>query len=197
MVERPEMSSRRATSIRCFFDALASTPSADLPFGIGSTAARPGIGRPLLSLRLPVVADLLEAVLQRVVGDAVRTLTFAVLLGGRIVHLGERPLRLGGRLLQCARQLALLRSAALALSSASWCSSIEKGSRVAARDAGITCTRAAFLTALRTWCATSNGCIPWRYPDGMQLNQLGNSAAKRLTGSSRSRPAACRCPSSS
>jgi hypothetical protein len=35
IVERPEISSRRATSTRCFFDALASTPSADLPFAFG------------------------------------------------------------------------------------------------------------------------------------------------------------------
>ena len=113
MVERPEMSSRRATSIKCFFEALASTPSAEVPVGFGSAAARPRIGRPLLGLRLPVVAHLLEAVLQRVVGDAVRALTFAVLFDGRIVHLGERPLRLGGRLLQRARQLALLGRAPL------------------------------------------------------------------------------------
>ena len=40
IVERPEMSSRRATSIKCFLDALASTPSADLPVGVRAAAAR-------------------------------------------------------------------------------------------------------------------------------------------------------------
>src|SRR4029077_11282315 len=35
MVERPGIPSLRATSTRCFFDAFASTPSADLPFGLG------------------------------------------------------------------------------------------------------------------------------------------------------------------
>src|ERR1700754_243720 len=35
MVDRPEMSSRRATSIKCLLDALASTPSAEVPEGFG------------------------------------------------------------------------------------------------------------------------------------------------------------------
>ena len=51
-----------------------------LALRVGAAAARPGIGRPLLGFGLPVVADLLEAVLERVVGDPVRTFTFAVLL---------------------------------------------------------------------------------------------------------------------
>ena len=50
IVERPAMSSRRATSIRCFFDAFASTPSADLALGIRTAAAGPRVRRPFLSL---------------------------------------------------------------------------------------------------------------------------------------------------
>ena len=79
IVDRPEISSRRATSTRCFFDELALTPSALEPLAFGPPP-RPLIGRPLLRLLLPVVADLLEAVLQRAVSHPVRAFALAVLL---------------------------------------------------------------------------------------------------------------------
>ena len=118
MVERPEMSRRRRDIHQVRLRRVGVDAFGRGSRGIGATAARPRVGWALLGLRLPVVADLLEAVLERVVGDAVRALAFAVLLDGRVVHLGERPLRLRRRLLQRARQLALLGRAPLTSSSA-------------------------------------------------------------------------------
>src|SRR5690606_23934728 len=71
------------------------------------------VGRAGLLLRLPAVADLLVCVLQRRVRHTMGTLTLAVLLGGGVVRLGERPLSLLARLLDGLRQFALLRLATL------------------------------------------------------------------------------------
>src|SRR5206468_1684248 len=71
------------------------------------------VARPRLVLRLPVVADLLEVVLERGVRRAMRALALAVLLGGAVVRLRELPLRLGGRALERVRQLRLDRLSAL------------------------------------------------------------------------------------
>src|SRR5690606_13248144 len=81
--------------------------------GVRSTALRAAIRRTLLRLGLPVVAHLLETVLEGAVGDPVGPLPLAVLLDGRVVRLGESALRLGIGLLQRAGQLALLGAAAL------------------------------------------------------------------------------------
>src|SRR5436190_6252961 len=53
---------------------------------------RARVARPLLVLRLPVVADLLVAVLERRVRGPVRPLPLAVLVDRRVVRLRERPL---------------------------------------------------------------------------------------------------------
>src|SRR5205823_3933292 len=58
---------------------------------------RLGVRRARSLLRLPVVADLLERVLERGEGGAMRALTFPVGLHGAVVRLGPRPLRLRRR----------------------------------------------------------------------------------------------------
>src|SRR5207302_8878542 len=68
---------------------------------------RARVGRALLLLGHPAVADLLERVLERRVGRPVRALPLAVLLDRSVVRLRERPLRPGGRLLQRVGQLLL------------------------------------------------------------------------------------------
>ena len=96
IADRPEISSLRAMSSRCFLLALASTPSAD---GIGlcrpPRSARASEGP--LFLGQPAIADLFEAALERCIGDAMGALLTAVLIGGGVMRLGERPLRLGVR----------------------------------------------------------------------------------------------------
>ena len=59
-----------------------------------------GVRGPLAALRLPVVADLLEAVLERGKGGPVRALTLAVLLDRGVVRLDPGALRLRRRALQ-------------------------------------------------------------------------------------------------
>ena len=96
---RPLTSRRLATSRRCALEALASTPSA---VGLGrSRAASPRllglrVARALLLFRLPVVADLLEGVLQRPVRHPVGPgLVALVGLFCRLQGLGVGPLGLG------------------------------------------------------------------------------------------------------
>src|SRR4030095_12597080 len=64
-----------------------------------------GIAGAALLLRLPVVADLLERVLQRRQGGAVRALAVAVLLGRAVQGLGVRVLGLLRRTLDGAGQV--------------------------------------------------------------------------------------------
>src|SRR4051795_8758616 len=65
---------------------------------------------PAAGLLLPVVADLLEAVLDGGPGDLVRAALIAVLVDGRVVCLGIGALRLARRALERAGELALLRT---------------------------------------------------------------------------------------
>jgi len=65
------------------------------------------VARTLLLLSLPVVADLLEGVLERGECGAVRPLTLAVLLGRRIVRLAPGLLRLARRATQGGRHFLL------------------------------------------------------------------------------------------
>src|SRR5215217_7695498 len=65
------------------------------------------VRRALALLRLPVVADLLERVLDGGPRGAVGARLRVVLLLGRVERLGIRALRLGGRLLQRAREIFL------------------------------------------------------------------------------------------
>ena len=60
----------------------------------GPRVLGPGIRGTLLILGLPVISDLLVAVLDRGVRDPVGALALAVLLGGAVVRLGERALGL-------------------------------------------------------------------------------------------------------
>ena len=79
-------------SSKCLLLAFASTPSAD---GIGlckpPRSARASEG-PLFFLAFPAIADFLETVLQRRVGDAMRSLLAAVLFGGCVIRFGKRTL---------------------------------------------------------------------------------------------------------
>src|SRR4051794_27137995 len=72
--------------------AAAGSPPATsrIPARLG----RLSIGRALLVLGLPVVADLLEPVLQGAERRAVSALALAVLIDGRVVRLAPGPLRL-------------------------------------------------------------------------------------------------------
>src|SRR6185436_3410208 len=76
--------------------------------GVRPAALGPVVGRPRLVLLLPVVADLLVAVLECAVGDPVRPLALAILLLRGVVGLGERALGLVVGLLQGAGQFAVL-----------------------------------------------------------------------------------------
>src|SRR3954452_10573057 len=66
------------------------TATSRIPARLG----RLSIGRALLVLGLPVVADLLEPVLQGAERRAVGALALAVLVDGRVVRLAPGPLRL-------------------------------------------------------------------------------------------------------
>src|SRR4029078_8854489 len=86
----------------------------DVDAAEGLAFATPLLRRRLLRARIaragpvllhPAVAPLLVRALERSHGRAVRPLALAVLLGGGVVRLGERPLRLRPRTLQRARQL--------------------------------------------------------------------------------------------
>src|SRR4051794_20774327 len=68
-------------------------------------AGRLGVARPLLLLGLPVVADLLERMLDRGERGAVRPLALAVLLDCGVVGLGVGVLRLLRRPFQRARHV--------------------------------------------------------------------------------------------
>src|SRR5690606_9088595 len=106
---------------RAALDARPAGPVVELPAAVAldvhaprrlpATAPTPLgalVGGTLALLRLPVVADLLEAVLQRGVGHTVGALLVAlVLLVGRVEGLGEGALRLGGRALQRVREIGL------------------------------------------------------------------------------------------
>ena len=106
------MSSRLATSMRWALLANASTPPAVRPFPATSglpTLRVLAVARTLLLLPLPVVADLLEGVLERGERDPVRGLTIAVLLLGGLERLDVGVLRLLRRPRQGGRQpLSLL-----------------------------------------------------------------------------------------
>src|ERR1700730_7269300 len=69
----------------------------DAAIGLAVVFARPRVSGPRVrragpSLRLPVIAPLLEGVLQRRVRDTMGSFTLAVLLHSSVVRLGERPL---------------------------------------------------------------------------------------------------------
>src|SRR6266511_3217682 len=69
--------------------------------GLGAApAGRLGVARTLLRLRLPMVADLLERVLDRGQRGPMGALALAVLLHGRVVRLDVRVLCLLGRSLE-------------------------------------------------------------------------------------------------
>src|SRR5690606_20729573 len=73
-----------------------------------ATALGPRVRRAAALLRLPVVADLLVRALEGGVRDAVGALGVVVLLGGGVVRLGERPLRLRARAAERRGQLGVL-----------------------------------------------------------------------------------------
>src|SRR6266545_1834617 len=79
------------------------------PPGGRAAAGRLRIARALLALFLPLVADLLERVLERGERGAVRPLALAVLLDRRVVRLAPGLLRLSGRAPQGAGQLLACR----------------------------------------------------------------------------------------
>ena len=104
-----------------------------------------------------MIADLFEAVLERVVGDPVRTFTFAVLLDRRSCALANVRCALGGDLRSVLGSSLFLAGPLFVVFGI--VVHLHRKRTLVAAEAGITCTRAAFLDPLRTWCATSNGSI--------------------------------------
>src|ERR1700694_3927152 len=93
-------------------DVHAAESLSFTPAGGGTAPLGTRIGRAFVVLGLPVVADLLEGVLDRRVGGSVSALALSVRLHGAVVNFLEGALRLGWRSLQRAREIG---PAALAL----------------------------------------------------------------------------------
>src|SRR5215212_2494459 len=83
--------------LRVAVEVDAAERLADAPALLRRRLPRARVARPLLVLRLPVVADLLVRVLDRRERRPVCPLALAVLLGRCVVNLRERALRLRGR----------------------------------------------------------------------------------------------------
>src|SRR3984957_10194459 len=80
---------------------------------VQATPLGAGIRRAFLFLGQPTVPDLFEAVFERRVRNAVGALFAPVLIGGRVVRLGEGALRFAVRALHGAGQLVSLGTTAL------------------------------------------------------------------------------------
>ena len=101
--ERPLTSSWRATSIRCAFRGIgvhSASRGRSAATGCGTAASGLTVARPLALLCFPVIAHLLEGVLERTEGDPVRRFAVTVGLLRRFQRVDVRRLGLGRRALQ-------------------------------------------------------------------------------------------------